>query len=368
MSFPNITFFKSQFRRKKISGFLLAFGISLFSLSAKAQGCSDAGLCSFGSMNILGYKYTNIPLDKTKLTQQTVVDSSSIDFATKGDPNASIAHNENPQLKKDSISNPLMSWEFTSYYGAGVEENTSIFVQQLEGNFKLVNNKLFAQIKLPYSIISGKLGTTNGLSDVTMSLSYVALNKPKCNLSFAGGVKIPSNQSDLFKDNRPLPMVYQTSLGSTDILLGSRFAYKKWDFTVGYQHSFNANSNQYVHIPGINDSTTYNGYFESKNLRRADDGLFRINRKYQVKKTVLSTGLLFIYHMNNDDITNFSGERIKANGSQGLTLNFDVAGSIPITKKLDFTFVLAKPLVQRKYLPDGLARNFVGIVGLKRNF
>jgi hypothetical protein len=362
--FPNITFSNSNSLRIKISGFLLAFAFSLFSLSAKAQGCSDAGLCSFGSMNILGYRYVNIPLDKTKLTQQTVVDSSSINFETKGDPQAVIVKNS---PKKDSLTNPLQSWEFTSYYGAGVEENTTIFVQQLEGNFKVCRH-LFAQVKLPYSIISGKLGTTNGLSDVTLSLSYVALNKPQCNLSFAGGLKIPSNQSDLYKDNRPLPMVYQTSLGSTDILLGSRFSYKKWDVTVGYQHSFNANSNQYVHLPGISDSTSYNAYFESKNLRRHDDAVFRINRKYQIKQVTLSTGLLFIYHTSNDDITDLSGERIKAIGSQGLTLNFDLAGSIPLSKKFDFTFVLAKPLVQRDYLPDGLARNFVGIVGLKRNF
>ncbi len=297
-----------------------------------------------------------------------VVDSTGLDFSMLHDTTARVGVNKNQQIKKDSASSAsLLSCEFTTYYGIG-EQNTSIFITQLEGNFKLIDRKLYGQIKLPYSIINGNLGSTNGLSDVSMSLSYFAIKKPKCNLSLAMGVKIPANQSDLSKNNRPLPMVYQTSLGSTDILLGSRFTYRKWDFSLGYQHSFNANSNQYVHLSSINDSATYNGYFESKNLRRHDDALFRINRKYEIKKVVLNSGLLFIYHTGNDDITNFLGERIKGVGSKGLTLNLDFAGSIPLSKHVDFTFVLAKPLVQRKYVDDGLARSFVGIVGLKRNF
>jgi len=269
-------------------------------------------------------------------------------------------------MKKDTTPT-LMSCELSEYYGIG-EQHTSIFITQLEGNFKFIDKKLYGQLKLPYTIVNGNLGTTNGLSDVTMSLSYFAVNKPKCNLSFALGVKIPTNQSDLSMNNRPLPMVYQTSLGSTDILIGSRFTYRKWDFSVGYQHSFNANSNQYVHLSNISDSVTYNGYFQSKNLRRHDDALFRINRKYQIKKVVLSSGLLFIYHTSNDDITNDLDERIQGVGSQGVTINLDLAGSIPLSKHVDFTFVLAKPLVQRKYVDDGLARSFVAIVGLKRNF
>ncbi len=261
----------------------------------------------------------------------------------------------------------LLSFEFSSYYGIG-EQNTSVFINQLEGNYRLIDRKVYAQIKLPYAVISGNLGNTSGLGDVTMSLSYILFDKARSNLSLAAGVKIPSNTSSLSKNNRPLPMVYQTSLGSTDLLLGSRLIWGKWDFTVGYQHSFNANENRYLHLSNIIDSETYNGYYESNGLRRRDDVLFRINRKYQVKKAVLNTGLLLIYHLQNDDVTDASGKRVKAIGSKGLTLNLNVGGSIPISPKLDFTFILAKPVIQRKYVSDGLARSFVGVAGLKRKF
>ncbi|HEU4716817.1 MAG TPA: hypothetical protein VFU15_03245 [Bacteroidia bacterium] len=340
--------------------------------SGRAQGCSDGGLCSFGTMGILQPRYVNIPLDQVKLTPMNVVDSAALSYTHVRDTSMPAGAGGNAYVvQAKSVDtgyvSHITSCELSAYYGIG-EHNTSVIITQLEGNFNLVNRKLYGQVKIPYSVVSGNLGTTNGLSDITMSLSYVAFDKGRSSMSFAAGVKIPSNSSDLSKDNRPLPMVYQTSLGSTDILLGTRFAYRKWDFSAGYQHSFNGNSNHYVHIPGAGDSLTYNGYFESNNLRRADDAMFRINRKFQAKKIELNTGLLFIFHLANDDYTDATGNRVKATGSQGLTLNFDLAGSIPVGKKTDLTFILAKPLKQRSYVTDGLARSFVGIVGIKQNF
>ncbi len=309
-------------------------------------------------------------MDEVKLTPVDVIDpginglilADTLTYSTKNDTIIKYV-----VLKDTTSVSHLLSFEISSYYGIG-QQNTLVMVNQMEGNFKLIEKKLYAQVKIPYSIITGKLGTTNGLSDVTMSLSYIAFIRPKSNLSLALGVKIPSNSSNLSLDNRPLPMVYQTSLGSTDLLLGSRFSYKKWDFTAGYQHSFNGNSNQYLHINTTGDNLNYNGYFESRNVRRADDALFRINRRFKAKKIVLSTSLLFIYHLADDHITNASGERVNAAGSKGLTLNLDLAGSIPVSKRTSITFVLAKPVVQRKNVTDGLSRSFVGIVGLRWNF
>lgn len=361
---------------KSRSFFCRSFLVFVFVFAAAfahAQGCSDAGLCSFGSMNILGYKYVNLPLDQTRLSTVDVVDTGL--NGALGDTLHPVAANDSAHtiqahtdLSADTIApDHLVSCEFTTYYGAG-EQGTSVFITQLEGNFNLINQKLYGQVKLPYSIISGKLGNTNGLGDITMSLSYVAFRGWRSNLSIAAGVKLPSNSSNLSLDNRPLPMVYQTSLGSTDLLLGTRFSFGKWDFAAGYQHSFNANANRYVHSTLFSDSLVYNAYAETDGFRRADDGVFRINRKFQVNKSYLSTSLLFIYHMANDDYTNAAGQRLKAINSQGLTLNLDVAGNIPVSKNAAFTFIIAKPLVQRKNAPDGLSRSFVGIVGIKRNF
>ncbi len=81
----------------------------------------------------------------------------------------------------------------------------------------------------------------------------------------------------------------------------------------------------------------------------------------------MSTGLLLIYHLSNDSFTNKEENRDKIAGSQGSTLNINIAGVVPIFKRLDVVFVFASPIVTRQARPDGLTRKFVAIAGLKFN-
>ncbi|MEZ4804101.1 MAG: hypothetical protein R2852_01055 [Bacteroidia bacterium] len=50
------------------------------------------------------------------------------------------------------------------------EQKVQIVIPQLEFNAKL-NDKNALQLKLPYSFISGNLGSNNGLGDITLSFS-----------------------------------------------------------------------------------------------------------------------------------------------------------------------------------------------------
>ncbi|MEO6883461.1 MAG: hypothetical protein ABI199_05495 [Bacteroidia bacterium] len=299
-------------------------------------------------------------------------------YKSKNDTNITVSTQANAGLQTQTVkkrlsdtstveqykigSLPRYFFQLTNYYGLG-DDHTSISTTQLEANIR-IKQKFFFQIKLPYSYISGNLGNTNGLSDIFTSLSYIVFNKSNSNLSLTGGLKLPANHANLSKDGLPLPMVYQTSLGSTDGLAGVKYTIHKWDFTFGYQHSFNTSGNQYLHQPTLENSA-YNTYDESNLLKRKDDGIFRVNRNFQLKKWNVIAGLLFIYHMANDDYTNELGERVAIIGSKGLTLNLNLATTVPISKKLDFTFVFGKPLILRETRPDGLTRVFVAIAGIK---
>lgn len=364
------------------------------SIQANAQGCSDAGVCSVGSLGIAQYKYEKLPIDKVKLdqiaeedvtvytsdfkVQNTLKDTSIVTQITKKDSvitrnlpsrqveyNLDSLRNNNNLLSQHLTKGPKYVLLYSESYGLG-DESTSIVTSQLEANVTLVQKKLYAQVKLPYVFTSGNLGTTNGLGDLTLSLSYTAINKKKINLSFVGGVKIPTGNADLAKGNKPLPMVYQTSLGSTDALFGFNYRIQKWDFTVGYQHSFNANKNGYLHST-VAENKTYNSYFESKNIKRADDAVFRANRSFVIKKATISTGLLFIYHLANDSYTDSLGNRGTLKGSQGLTLNLNFSALLPISKKMDFVFIFANPIKTRDARPDGLTRDFIVMGGLRFN-
>lgn len=358
-----------------------------------SQGCSDAGVCSVGSLGLAQYKYEKLPFDKVKLemieAEDTEIFSKDFNPRKKSDTTEVVKQQEvlivgtpvkqfrnealttynidsikaNSNVRRDFLSkSPRLILNNLLSYGVG-DNHTSIITNNIEINYRLLNRKLYAQIKIPYIAVNGDLANTKGLGDLTLSLSYTAINKKKKNLSFVAGVKIPTNESNLSEDNDPLPMVYQTSLGSKDALIGFNYRYSKWDVTFAYQHSFNATNNKYLHNPLKNDN--YNRYFESNQLKRADDGVFRINRSFLLKKGTITSGLLFIYHLQNDTYVDAFGNRKTAEGSKGLTLNLNIAAIYPIVKKVDFTFIFARPLIIRDARPDGLTRDYIVMGGLR---
>ena len=377
--------------------FFLSF--TLQHLQSYAQGCSDAGVCSVGSLGLVQYKYEKLPFDKVVLDQIETKDEDT-EFYTTNNPSKKVENDTTStvieQVQKDSITkavnlntsnslniidsltlytyrkkqtvfrSPKYFFLYSTSYGVG-DQSTTIITNQLEANVSIVKSKLYAQVKLPYVTASGNLATVSALSDITLSMSYTAINKNKTNLTFVGGIKLPTNNADISKNNKPLPMVYQSSLGSTDALFGLKYRYQKWDLTLGYQHSFNANKNSYLHDSISIDNAVYNSYFESKNLKRSDDGIVRANRNFLIKKVSASAGLLFIYHLANDSYTDVLGNRVTSKGSQGLTLNLNFSSIVPISKKMDLIFIFANPIKTRDARPDGLTREFIVMAGLKYN-
>lgn len=383
---------------KYLLGLFFFLSFTLQHLQSYAQGCSDAGVCSVGSLGLVQYKYEKLPLDKVVLDQIETKDEDT-EFYTTNNPSKKVGNdttlvvtektqkdsatkevnlNKSNSLNLDSLTlytyrnkqillrSPKYFFLYSTSYGLG-DQSTTIITNQLEANVSLVNKKLYAQVKLPYVITSGKLATISALSDITLSMSYTAINKNKTNLTFVGGIKLPTNNADISKNNKPLPMVYQSSLGSTDALFGLKYRYQKWDLTLGYQHSFNTNKNNYLHDSISVDNAVYNSYFESKNLKRSDDGIVRINRNFLFKKVSASAGLLFIYHLANDSYTDVLGNRVTSKGSQGLTLNLNFSSIVPVSKKMDLIFIFANPIKTRDARPDGLTREFIVMAGLKYN-
>lgn len=383
---------------KYLLGLFFFLSFTLQHLQSYAQGCSDAGVCSVGSLGLVQYKYEKLPLDKVALDQIEAKDEDT-EFYTTNNPSKKAKNdttlmaiektqkdsttkeinlNKSNSLNLDSLTlytyrnkqillrSPKYFFLYSTSYGLG-DQSTTIITNQLEANVSLVNKKLYAQVKLPYVTASGKLATISALGDITLSMSYTAINKNKTNLTIVGGVKLPTNNADISKNNKPLPMVYQSSLGSTDALFGMKYRYQKWDLTLGYQHSFNANKNNYLHDAISIDNAVYNSYFESKNLKRSDDGIVRINRNFLFKKVSASAGLLFIYHLANDTYTDVMGNRVTSKGSQGLTLNLNFSSIVPVSKKMDLIFIFANPIKTRDARPDGLTREFIVMAGLKYN-
>ena len=284
----------------------LALSLSglLFSASLAGQGCSDAGVCTAGSM---GSFYSAKPKSYLSIGQS---------------------------------------------FGRG-EAGISVFVTQLTAQFQLSANTAF-QIKVPFQINQGSFATTSGLSDPIFVLSHDLGRESEAHFNLNIGVKIPAGAANQDLEGTPLPMPYQTTLGSFDLLAGFAFTYGGFLASVGFQQPLTANQNEYNGVPldGVVFDTTVQFF-------RKPDLVFRIAQGFEWKKWTFSAGALPILHLGQDTYENQLGERKEISGSGGLTLN--ITGEIvrKLGERNRLVLNLAAPVIVRDARPDGLTRSFV---------
>lgn len=240
------------------------------------------------------------------------------------------------------------------------EENTSLATLSISYSRQL-SKKLQWDHKLVLAYINGDYGTVFNLGDYYSTLRYGIKTSSGKMVHIVGGVKIPFNQSNLKISNVSLPMVYQTSLGTYDLILGTAFAAGKFDMNIAFQLPVvQQNRNSF-----IMEQAPLPGEFPTTNLfRRKADVLWRVGYPLQVKKGKwnFNPNLLAIYHLGEDSYENVFGKRENINGSSGLTLNANLQVGYKISQRQSLQLSLATPFVVRDTRPDGLTRSFVASV------
>lgn len=277
-----------------------------------AQGCSDAGFCTIGNLNHL--------------------------------------QNEDDARKHQKISLLLP-------FGIG-DETVFVFTPGLQYDNRF-SKQWALQAKLTTNTASGNLGNATGLGDLFLSGTYSFPSKTKWNVSATLGTKLPLNKSDLEEGNKPLPMQYQGSLGTVDLITGVSITNNKWQFAGGWQQPLSGkNSNQF--LPIYWNTADAVKYPPSKDFSRKSDVLLRAAYLYQLsKKFSLNGGLLGIYHLGKDNYINQSNQKVVIAGSEGLTINITLAAWYKINNRLQIGCIAGTPLVVRDVRPDGLTRKFV---------
>jgi hypothetical protein len=304
--------------------FIIAI-LSIFLIKNKvaAQGCSDAGFCSVGS-----------------LQPMAVVDSF-------------YRH----QLQA------------TISYGSG-EQGVSVlqFIPEWQWRF---SKNLSIQVKVPYVYANGNLGSNSGVGDATLAFSGEVVNRKDVKVNASIGIKAPSGSTDASGDKSfplVLPMPYQTGLGTTDLILGSSVSFFNWNAGIGFQGVLkNENKNTFAHFRYINEPDA-DKYFESNMLSRGNDVLIRIERIFASNKWTFSPGVLAIYRLMEDEIVTAEKNVVAIKGSDGLTLNITGMVTHEISSRITSTLVLGAPVIIRENRPDGLTRSFVFNLGIQYNF
>ncbi|MEE4260409.1 MAG: hypothetical protein V2I62_11645 [Bacteroidales bacterium] len=285
--------------------------ILLSSLFAKSQGCSDAGACSIETFEF--DENTHAPDQKIKLNYDQTI---------------------------------------------GLGEKFIFISQSTLGiQYRLMSTGTRFEIRVPFIFTFGNLGHTSGVGDLILSVSQDIFKDKAFQWTALIGGRLKTNNSDFSYDDLPLPMAYQTSLGTNDIILGTQYARSLWSLYFAYQHPFGINNNTYL-VPK-EETDPNKQYYESAYLNRGDDLYLRAQYYLTLRK---ENGLLFnllgIYRIQQSEILK-NDKRVKLDGSSGFTLNIGITYQKQLKKNREFSLILAFPVIDKDYRADGLTRNIV---------
>jgi hypothetical protein len=213
---------------------------------------------------------------------------------------------------------------------------------------------------------SGNLGETSGISDLSLCYTRSVLRSDQFDINFSVGGKIPTNKSDLSTDKfppetLPLPMYYQTSLGTYDFITGLSLINRKWLFATGIQipvKHINQNTFDWSDYPDYPDQKYIETYSQSNLLKRGIDVMLRVERNFRFSRFNCSAGLLPIYRITNDRIT-LDGKEVEPNGAKGLAMSGIVTAGYNFNVRNGVKILWGHKIVQRDVNPDGLTREMV---------
>ncbi len=220
-----------------------------------------------------------------------------------------------------------------------------------------------------YSFVSGELANTNGLTDLFLSVNHAFDVKAEWQKSFVVGLKLPFDGADIIENGIHLPMPYQTSLGTIDLVLALNYNRKNFGATLALQQPLKArNENKF--LPGDYPAIPVTlKYWPTNEFERKGDLVGRVSYNFKTgERFSIRPSLLGIYHLVNDTYADDDGDRRPIYNSTGLTLNGNVFFGYRLKNGNGFELSLGTPFIVRDQRPDGLTRSFVASLEYQFNF
>ena len=148
-----------------------------------AQGCSDAGFCSIGGLK----------------------------------PEAAAPKADGRGFQRITVLSP---------FGQG-DDAVFVWTPGIQYEYVAAGGWSF-QGKLTANYADGNLGSEFGAGDVYLAASKSKALKNNWGGTYTAGVKIPLGTANASAMGMPLPMQYQSTLGTFDLILGGSISNKSW--------------------------------------------------------------------------------------------------------------------------------------------
>jgi len=293
------------------TNFTFLFTLALVSISLNttlSQGCSDAGICTLSGIKPESF---------------------------------------------DSLSGPKNKLGFGGSI-AKADHDISIIGNYIEYS-RSISSKFSIHSKITSIRQEGNQISNFNLSDIYFSSNFL-LNKFS---KILVGIKIPLTDANKIKDDYSLPMDYQSSLGTFDLIFGLNFKIKQFQLAIGYEQALTKNKNEFL-AENHPTSNILNDFQSTNHYRRKADVLVRLAYPYTpITKLKITPAVLAIYHVANDEYDNAFNTTLEIIGSKGLTLNGNLFIDYDLHPKHSVQLSGGFPFVVRDNRPDGLTRKFV---------
>jgi len=235
----------------------------------------------------------------------------------------------------------LIAYKFGS---SGKDDDVKFHSFQVNANYNLFDNSSM-QLSIPYNIQSGPVGNVSGIGDLILSWNQKLFSEANSSLSASIGARLETGSDN--KNN--LPQVYQSGLGSNDLLFALNYSYNKISFSAGYQLAGGRNEN-------------------SLKLKRGDDLLLRGAYNLTIGYVNIVPQILFIKRLSKSSVIDFNSPTekfIDVDKSDQTQLN--LLTMLEYNSGGVYTLIgeVAIPFLKREVNVDGLTRVFSASVGVK---
>lgn len=296
---------------------IIVLALSILSATAYGQGCSDAGFCTINAFKPIG---------------------------------------EEPV---ESLDN---QFKVGTFYGSA-DHSIAVYGAYFVYN-RQINESLGIDVKLTSLAQSGNDISVFGLSDIFLNANYRLTD----HLNVTLGAKVPLSGANKTLDGLALPMDYQASLGTFDLVLGLAYELQKIHFVVALQQPLTQNKNEFL-ASSYPAGSALSAFQSTNQFKRSGDILLRVSYPITlVEKLMLTPSILPIYHLANDKYTDESDVEMEIVGSQGLTLNGNLYLDYEINTKNHLQLNVGMPFVVRDARPDGLTRSLIANLEYKISF
>lgn len=277
--------------------------------NAYTQGCSDAGFCTLHSSK--------------QVSQHTDAIATANRFAAG--------------ISTGSADNNI------AVYGGYVDYSRTI------------TDNIRCDLKVSFLSQHGPSIRSSGLSDFFMSATYSFSEFVNSTV----GVKLPFGNGNATENGLSLPMDFQPSLGTIDLILGFGYSVHNVNFVVALQQPLTQNKNRFIaeQHPFTSELRTF---ATTNNFKRSGDILLRVSYPFRLTPAVTVTpGVLPIYHLDDDTYTDLGNNERPIIGSSGLTVNANIFLKYSFNELNSAELSFGAPVKTRSARPDGLTRSVV---------